>query len=97
MTRQPAIYIATNRPYGTLYVGVTSDLIKRIWEHRTKQADGFSARYNLHRLVYYELYGEMLPAIQREKQLKKWERQWKIELIESMNPGWVDLWESIKG
>ena len=97
MTKQPAIYMVTNRPYGSLYVGVTSDLVKRIWQHRNRQADGFTKRYNLHHLVYYELHEEMSTAILREKQLKNWRRQWKIELIEEMNPGWTDLWESILG
>jgi len=89
--------MVTNRPYGSLYVGVTSDLVKRIWQHRNRQADGFTKRYNLHHLVYYELHEEMSTAILREKQLKNWRRQWKIELIEEMNPGWTDLWESILG
>ena len=79
----------------TLYIGVTSDLAKRSWEHKTDSADGFTKRYGVHRLVYYELHQDILSAIAREKQLKKWNRVWKLELIEAQNPEWKDLWDGI--
>ena len=90
--RQPAVYILASRRNGTLYTGVTGDLIKRVWEHRTDFVEGFTKRYGVHLLVYFELHGEMLTAIMREKQLKKWNRTWKIELIEKNNPRWLDMW-----
>jgi putative endonuclease len=86
MQRQPAVYIMASKPNGTLYIGVTSDLAKRSWEHKTDSADGFTKRYGVHRLVYYELHQDILSAIAREKQLKKWNRVWKLELIEAQNP-----------
>ncbi len=97
MERQPAIYILSNRPNGTLYVGVTSNLPKRIWQHKTKCVKGFSSMYNLDRLVYYELTQHMDAAIAREKQLKAGSRRTKVVLIESMNPAWKDLYECIAG
>jgi putative endonuclease len=78
-----------------LYTGVTSDLSKRTWEHKNDSAEGFSKRYGVHLLVYFELHPDMLSAITREKQIKKWNRAWKIRLIESINPGWRDLWNEI--
>jgi putative endonuclease len=78
-----------------LYTGVTSDLIKRIWEHKNEVVEGFSRRYGIHLLVYFELHSNMLSAITREKQIKKWNRAWKIRLIESVNPEWRDLWNEI--
>jgi len=93
MERQPAVYILTNKTNAVLYVGVTSNLPKRIQEHRDKQVIGFSKRYNLTKLVYYELLDRMEQAIRREKQLKNWHRQWKINLIEQNNPDWNDLLE----
>jgi len=95
MDRQPAVYILASKPNGTLYIGVTSDLAKRVWEHKNDSVDGFTKRYGVHRLVYYELHADMLSAITREKQLKKWNRAWKLELIESENSGWNDLSEGI--
>jgi putative endonuclease len=95
MERQPAVYIMASKPNGTLYIGVTSDLPKRVWEHKNNSVDGFTKRYGVHRLVYYELYADTLSAITREKQLKKWNRAWKLELIETQNPDWNDLWEGI--
>jgi putative endonuclease len=95
MQRQPAVYIMASKPNGTLYIGVTSDLAKRSWEHKTDSADGFTKRYGVHRLVYYELHQDILSAIAREKQLKKWNRVWKLELIEAQNPEWKDLWDGI--
>lgn len=93
--KQPAVYILCSKRNGTLYVGVTSDLVKRVWEHRNDVRDGFSKKYQVHRLVWFELYADMQSAIAREKAIKKWRRAWKIELIEKENPGWDDLWESI--
>jgi len=87
------VYILTNRPCGTLYVGVTSDLARRMGEHRAGVIDGFSSRYELKRLVYAERHEEILPAIQREKNIKHWPRAWKIALIVAQNPGWDDLSE----
>jgi putative endonuclease len=93
--RQPAVYVLASKRNGTLYIGVTSDLRKRVWEHRSDVVDGFTKRYGIHRLVYYELYADMESAIRREKQMKKWNRAWKLELIEQHNPIWQDLWERI--
>ena len=95
--KQPAVYLLASRRNGTLYIGVTSNLIRRNWQHRESVVDGFSKRYRVWRLVYYELYGEMTDAIQREKQLKKWEPAWKVDLIEKQNPNWKDLWTEIIG
>ncbi len=91
------VYIMTNKPNGTLYVGVTNNLVRRVHEHRTKRVTGFSSRYDLVMLTYYERHATMLLAIQREKNIKHWVRQWKIELIESLNPTWADLWCDIAG
>ncbi|SMF43711.1 putative endonuclease [Tistlia consotensis] len=93
--KQPCVYILSNRRHGTLYVGVTSDVIRRVWEHRTDAVEGFSRRYQLHRLVYFEFHDTMERAIQREKQLKLWRRAWKIQLIEGGNPDWRDLYETL--
>jgi putative endonuclease len=95
MTRQPAVYIMTNKKEGTLYIGVTSNLVKRVWEHKNNFIKGFTEKYNMHNLVYFEMHQDMLSAITREKQLKKWNRAWKIELIEKFNAGWKDLYSSI--
>jgi putative endonuclease len=95
MARQPTVYILATKRNGTLYIGVTSDLLKRIWEHRNDSLDGFTRKYGVHHLVYYELHDDMSSAITREKQLKKWNRAWKLELIERQNPGWNDLWDEI--
>jgi len=81
VNKQPAVYILASRRNGTLYVGVTSDLVKRIWEHRSNAVEGFTKRYGIHRLVWYELHESMDSAIQREKSLKEWKRIWKLELI----------------
>ncbi len=85
------VYIMTNKKYGTLYIGVTSNLSRRSFEHKNGTLGGFCKKYNLDKLVYYEIYDEAVPAITREKKLKLWKRAWKIELIESMNPQWNDL------
>lgn len=95
MNKQPAVYILTSKRNGTLYIGVTSDLIKRTWEHRNDMVEGFTSRYNVHRLVWYELHESMESAIIREKQLKIWKRKWKMELIENSNPEWLDLYDTI--
>ena len=84
-------YILANKPRGTLYIGVTSDLSKRVWEHKNKIVEGFSQKYDVAQLVYYEIYEDPENAILREKRLKKWNRKWKIELIENKNPEWSDL------
>jgi putative endonuclease len=97
MTKQPALYILASRPNGTLYTGVTGDLITRIWEHRSGFVEGFTKRYRVHRLVYFELHENMEEAIHREKRIKKWRRAWKIDLIEESNPRWRDLWPTIIG
>ena len=95
MKRQPAVYLLTNKPDGTLYTVVTSDLPKRIWQHRNKTTKGFTARYNLTRLVYFELSEDMYQAITREKQIKAGSRESKIKLIEKTNPNWRDLYPEI--
>lgn len=95
MQKQPCVYILASQRSGTLYTGVTSDLVKRVWQHKNKVHDGFTAKYNIHMLVYFEAHKTMPAAITREKQIKKWNRQWKINLIEKENPRWRDLWEDI--
>ena len=95
MDKQPAVYILASKRNGTLYVGVTSDLVKRIWEHKNNVVEGFTKRYGVHQLVWYEVHEAMEYAIRREKQLKEWKRQWKLELIESANPDWKDLYRTI--
>jgi putative endonuclease len=89
------IYIMTNRPNGVLYVGVTSDLPRRVWEHRTGAADGFTKQHNLKRLVYVEEHDEIQTALQREKNIKHWSRSWKVQLIHKRNPGWRDLYDQL--
>ena len=91
------VYILANKRNGTLYIGVTSDLIKRIWQHKTGLAQGFTKKYNVKRLVYYEQHGSIDAAIHREKRLKEWKRKWKLALIEKFNPSWEDLYEGILG
>jgi len=93
--KTPCIYILTNKPNGTLYIGVTSNLPARIYQHKNGFVDSFSKKYNLHMLAYYELHENMYSAITREKCLKKWNREWKIQLIEEMNPKWRDLYYDI--
>ncbi|MCO6179908.1 GIY-YIG nuclease family protein [Ciceribacter sp. RN22] len=89
------VYIMTNHKHGTLYIGVTSDLERRIYEHREELVKGFTSTYGLKRLVWYEEHQSIGSAIQREKSLKRWYRQWKIELIESLNPDWRDLYPEL--
>jgi putative endonuclease len=89
------IYLMTNRRDGTLYLGVTGDLPKRVWQHREGVVDGFTRRYRLKRLVYAEHHADIRTAIQREKNIKHWPRAWKVQLIESQNPDWMDLCDSL--
>ena len=95
MNKQPCVYILTSKKNGTLYIGVTSDLVKRIWQHKEKMVKGFTEKHGIETLVYFEQHEDMISAITREKQLKKWNRQWKINLIEKDNPDWNDLWSEI--
>ena len=97
MDMQPAIYILASGRHGTLYIGVTSDLLGRVHQHRESLIKGFASRYGVSRLVHFELFGDMLSAIDREKRLKKWNRAWKTELIEARNPHWDDLAETMLG
>ena len=91
------VYIMASQPHGTLYIGVTSDLLRRVYEHREGLTGGFTKRHSVKALVYYAEYGRIEDAIQREKTLKHWSRAWKISLIERENPQWVDLWHSLNG
>ena len=95
MEKQPCVYILANKRNGTLYVGVTSDLPKRIWEHKSKAVDGFTKKYGVDKLVWYETGHTMESAIQRENTIKKWRREWKLRIIEEMNPEWKDLYEEL--
>lgn len=89
------VYILTNKRCGTLYVGSTNNLVRRINEHRIEAVPGFSKKYNLKKLVHFEVFEDYPSAAQREKRLKKWKREWKLALVEEQNPDWVDLWPSI--
>ena len=89
------VYILARKKHGTLYVGVTNDIVRRGYEHRTKAVGGFTKRYDIDKLVWFEIYDDAITAIAREKELKKWRRDWKIRLIEEENPGWVDLYPGI--
>ena len=89
------VYILANKRNGTLYIGVTNDLTKRVYEHKYNLSDGFIKKYNVHSLVYYEQHNDIESAIVREKRLKKWNRKWKLELIEKENPQWRDLYEDL--
>jgi putative endonuclease len=89
------VYLLASRRHGTLYIGVTRDLLRRVWVHKNKVVPGFTTTYGVDRLVWYEAYTDVTAAITREKQIKKWRRDWKIALIEAENPGWRDLYESI--
>ena len=95
MDKQPVVYILASKPNGTLYIGVTGDLVRRVGEHRNNVVESFTSRYGVYRLVYFEMCGDMEQAILREKRIKKWNRSWKIELIERQNPQWTDLWPTI--
>ena len=89
------VYLLASRKHGTLYLGVTNDIVRRVHEHKTKAVPGFTARYDVGRLVWYEAHEDVNAAIAREKEIKKWRRDWKIVLIEAANPEWRDLWEAI--
>ena len=89
------VYILASQRNGTLYIGVTNDLVKRVYQHKNDLANGFTKKYNIHSLVYFKQYNDIESAIIREKQLKKWNRRWKLELIERENPQWKDLYKSI--
>lgn len=93
--KQFYIYILTNKPFGVFYVGVTSNLSKRIYEHKTKAVEGFTKKYHLDKLVYYEIAETAEAAINREKKLKRWPREWKINMISQLNPDWNDLYDTI--
>ncbi|MCJ7743026.1 MAG: GIY-YIG nuclease family protein [Dehalococcoidales bacterium] len=89
------VYIQASKRNGTLYIGVTNDLVRRVYEHKNDLVEGFTKKYGIHLLVYYEQYNNVESAIQRERQMKKWNRQWKIRRIEGLNPGWKDLYDDI--
>ena len=93
--KQPCVYMLASRRNGTLYTGVTSDLIKRVWEHKNDLIEGFTKRYGVHMLVWYEAHETMLSAIAREKAIKEWKRRWKLELIENSNSEWRDLYPDL--
>jgi putative endonuclease len=89
------VYLLASKKHGTLYLGVTNDIVRRVHEHRTDAVKGFTSRYGVHKLVWLEIYDDALTAIAREKQLKKWRRDWKVRLIEEHNPAWDDLYPGI--
>ncbi len=89
--KQYYVYILASKKYGTLYTGVTSNLVQRVWQHKEGLAEGFTKKYHVHHLVYYETHTDVYEAITREKRIKKWNRQWKINLIEQNNSQWLDL------
>jgi putative endonuclease len=89
------VYILASRKHGTLYIGISHDLLGRAYQHKTHAARGFTSRYNVHMLVWFEAYDDPINAIAREKEIKKWRREWKINLIEQSNPEWIDLYESL--
>jgi len=95
MLKTPCVYILASKRNGTLYIGVTSDLIKRVWQHRNKLIEGFTKRYGVHILVWYEIHETLESAITREKNIKKWNREWKLNLIERSNPLWQDLFDRL--
>jgi putative endonuclease len=95
MSRQYHVYILASKPNGTLYIGVTNNIAQRVWEHKQRLVEGFTKKYGVDRLVYCEAFAQPQDAVQREKRLKKWNRVWKIQLIESVNPEWKDLYETV--
>jgi len=95
MEKQYYVYILASKKNGTLYVGVSNNLIKRVYEHKNNLISGFTQKYSVHNLVYYEIFNDVYEAITREKRMKKWKRQWKIELIRKFNPEWKDLYDEI--
>jgi putative endonuclease len=96
-TKSYYVYILASERNGTLYIGVTNDLLKRVYEHRNDLVEGFTKKYQVHRLVYYEQTDDIHAALQREKHLKAWKRQWKMRLIDEMNPEWEDLYDKLTG
>ena len=97
MEKRYCVYIMTNRPYGTLYVGITNDLGRRVWQHKNAVVAGFTEEHGLKTLVWYEVHDSPYEAIRREKLINKWHRDWKVNLIQSINPGWRDLFADITG
>ena len=97
MQRQPSVYILASKRNGTLYTGVTSSLVKRVWEHKNNVVEGFTKQYSVHDLVWFEMHATMETVIQREKTIKTWKRSWKLKLIEESNPDWDDLYDSLLG
>jgi putative endonuclease len=95
MERQPCVYMLASKRNGTLYTGVTSNLLKRVWEHKNNLIESFTSKYGVHTLVWYELHGTMESAIQREKAIKNWKRAWKLKVIEKMNSNWHDLYSDL--
>ncbi|MFL6657314.1 MAG: GIY-YIG nuclease family protein [Massilia sp.] len=97
MDKTSYVYILASSRYGTLYTGATSDLIKRVWQHKSEVYDGFTKTYHVRMLVWYEIHGEIMAAVKREHQIKHWKRAWKMELIAKLNPLWRDLYDEIVG
>jgi putative endonuclease len=95
MEKQPCVYLLASKRNGTLYTGVTSNLIKRIWEHKNNLVEGFTRKYSVHTLVWYEIHDTMESAIQREKAIKNWKRAWKMKMIEELNPRWRDIYPDL--
>ncbi len=95
MSKQPVVYILASRRNGTLYIGVTSNIVKRVWVHKNDLVVGFTSRHGIHQLVYYEIHATMAEAVTRERQMKKWRRAWKVRLIEESNPDWTDLYSGL--
>jgi putative endonuclease len=95
MARKFYVYMLASQPHGTLYIGMSNDLVRRVWEHKNGAVPGFTRAYQIHRLVFFEQYDDLAAAIQWEKNLKRWNRAWKIALIESANPRWRDLYDDI--
>ena len=93
--KAPCVYILASKRNGTLYIGVTSNLVQRVWQHKNGLADGFTKEHGVERLVWYEVHGSMVEAITRERQMKRWKRDWKVRLIEEANPFWRDLYEEL--
>lgn len=97
IAKKPCVYFMASKPDGVLYIGVTSQLVRRVSVHKQDLVEGFTKQHGVHRLVYYELHETMADAIARESQLKKWKRAWKVRLIEQMNPEWIDLFDEVSG
>ncbi len=93
MEKPSHVYMLASAPYGTLYIGVTTDIVRRTWQHKEDFVDGFTKTYGVHSLVWYEIHNDLMTAVAREKQLKKWRREWKIKLIHEKNPLWRDLYK----